>query len=483
MDHVEQYTRIAGDPEFSRAMELAENRWVKLEEFGYLNFVFEKKEFWFKFPIKNTSSEPKNWVFGVNYPFYSNLYYRVYHGEKLVEEVRHRDSRDSNIAVGGFSAFHTMKVPAQTEYWVYLKMTPVKMLVNIPLVSLEEAAFRIWLDLDNMFIAAMLGAIIVLCSVHIVMFLKTGSATSRSYVLFQLAMSGYFFIYVGAARRFLVYLGIELDVSYFVRACWTLICIAIVLSAVFIRDYFGLRNNLLMSRINNRLVPAGLIAALACIFLPIELGIGVAMASVSYAGFLTVYYTIKGFGTNYSMTFGLALAGFISAILAVLLPGLGGPALGPNIGNQLQFSVIWQALFVTLAIGDKMNAINHAQDLINGVLAGKLPETRLNGIEADPVTRSLIARDQLVSVMFIDIVSFSVMSKKRTNSELFHLLSARLIGLRKVIKDNDGEVDRSLGDGILCFFEGKEDGVSCAEKALRAAVTIQEQTLKEFKPH
>jgi class 3 adenylate cyclase len=85
-----------------------------------------------------------------------------------------------------------------------------------------------------------------------------------------------------------------------------------------------------------------------------------------------------------------------------------------------------------------------------------------------------------VSIMFIDIVSFSLLADQNDREDLFSDLSGRLASLTKIIESFDGVVDRSLGDGMLCFFSdkgGSVGGKDHAHAAFSAAKAIQELIL------
>ena len=86
-----------------------------------------------------------------------------------------------------------------------------------------------------------------------------------------------------------------------------------------------------------------------------------------------------------------------------------------------------------------------------------------------------------VSIMFIDIISFSVISEHRSPESTFKELSKRLRSLTGIIERHGGTIDRSLGDGLLCFFGQGLGQEHHAVRALRAAVAIQQSIMAEAK--
>jgi class 3 adenylate cyclase len=81
--------------------------------------------------------------------------------------------------------------------------------------------------------------------------------------------------------------------------------------------------------------------------------------------------------------------------------------------------------------------------------------------------------------MFVDIVSFGQLAAALQPDEVLTKLSKRLDEITKIIHQFGGSVDRSLGDGILCFF-GYGAAVQSNKHALdafNAAVKIQQNTV------
>gem|GEM_PF-6405297 len=84
-----------------------------------------------------------------------------------------------------------------------------------------------------------------------------------------------------------------------------------------------------------------------------------------------------------------------------------------------------------------------------------------------------------VTIMFIDIMSFSVIAEKFGGETVFNDLSMRLRLLTDVIESYGGTIDRSLGDGLLCFFTGGEKDHTI--RAFLAAVKIHEIIISDAK--
>ena len=117
------------------------------------------------------------------------------------------------------------------------------------------------------------------------------------------------------------------------------------------------------------------------------------------------------------------------------------------------------------------------------ILDGERREVLSKLKSGDPLRPELSTPTQTeeihVSIMFIDIISFSVISEHRSPESTFKELSKRLRSLTEIIERHGGTIDRSLGDGLLCFFgQGQEHH---AVRAFRAAAAIQQSIMAEAK--
>ena len=187
--------------------------------------------------------------------------------------------------------------------------------------------------------------------------------------------------------------------------------------------------------------------------------------------------TIRGVFYYYNFYYGL-----ISGVLIGLASWLGlieGSFFCHYMSNG---ALIWGALAMSAALSRRILDLeddhkNIAKSLVNKHSSPLV--SQLADLSQGAVSQT---RDIDVSIMFIDIVSFSVLADQNDREELFSGLSSRLASLTKIIESFDGVVDRSLGDGMLCFFSDKagiSGGKGHAYAAFSAAKAIQELILKE----
>ena len=88
--------------------------------------------------------------------------------------------------------------------------------------------------------------------------------------------------------------------------------------------------------------------------------------------------------------------------------------------------------------------------------------------------------EQLISVMFIDMVGFSISSEDLTPRVALARLSSNITYLKEKIYRHGGEINKTLGDGLLAYFgyPVTSDNRNHAEDALSCAIEIQQDCLQ-----
>ena len=77
-----------------------------------------------------------------------------------------------------------------------------------------------------------------------------------------------------------------------------------------------------------------------------------------------------------------------------------------------------------------------------------------------------------MSVLFSDIRSFTTLSESMTPSENFKFINAYLRRLGPVIRENDGFIDKYIGDAIMALF------ASAPENAVKAGIEMQKKLIE-----
>jgi class 3 adenylate cyclase len=118
---------------------------------------------------------------------------------------------------------------------------------------------------------------------------------------------------------------------------------------------------------------------------------------------------------------------------------------------------------------------------LKDALKGAVPEAKLREIISNKGRLHLDASERVVTLMFLDIANFSVISEQQSAKDTFLFLKSTLKDVTKTIHKYGGTVDRTLGDGILCFFGYSFDGEiseNQADQAIKCAIEIQKQNIE-----
>ena len=116
-------------------------------------------------------------------------------------------------------------------------------------------------------------------------------------------------------------------------------------------------------------------------------------------------------------------------------------------------------------------------------LEGVIGPAKLNSLLSQNIDSWLEPKSQVLTVMFIDIVGFSMTAEEEKPVVIFRQLRGLLSEISEIVHDCFGVVDKSLGDGLLCFFGYQFDGSTTidnqhAKQALDCAVRIQQAAVQ-----
>ncbi len=161
---------------------------------------------------------------------------------------------------------------------------------------------------------------------------------------------------------------------------------------------------------------------------------------------------------------------------------------------QLTFSYAWLVVpyIMPLIAGTvagvclyaiKVRKVERKANALRAALDGAVSPTQLLSLIRKPDEVNLEPRERIVTLMFIDIVGFSLSSENMAPRDAFTNLKAILMRISEIVHEHGGIIDKTLGDGLLAYFgyrfDSDETNSNHPEAALRCAIKIQEQMLEE----
>lgn len=193
-----------------------------------------------------------------------------------------------------------------------------------------------------------------------------------------------------------------------------------------------------------------------------------------------------------STTIASALGGFIAWLLAplaalvstiVIFTGAALAAL--TLFSHMSILVTWLPSAIAFLLTSLFILAERARHLerhaqrVSNALEGLVSPTLLSTLKKEPELLRLEPKEIQASVMFVDIEGFSLRAEIRKPGQVFLELREQLARVSDLVHKHNGIVDKTLGDGLLCFFGYSYDPLATptnhAADALACAVEIQRE--------
>lgn len=132
-------------------------------------------------------------------------------------------------------------------------------------------------------------------------------------------------------------------------------------------------------------------------------------------------------------------------------------------------------------VGFRVREAERKAQYIRQTFEGSVQPETLHQLAQHPEKLTLEARERVLTIVFIDIVGFSLMVENQLPRTAFESLRGLIEDLSTVVHNHGGIVNKTLGDGLLCFFgysfEEDREFPDHAEQALQAALEIQQSNV------
>jgi class 3 adenylate cyclase len=94
--------------------------------------------------------------------------------------------------------------------------------------------------------------------------------------------------------------------------------------------------------------------------------------------------------------------------------------------------------------------------------------------QIDPATLQAGGKKQDVTVLFTDVRGFTAFSEKHTPEDLVAVLNRYLAACAETVLDNEGTVDKFLGDAIMAFFNAPLPQPDHTLRAVKTALAMRD---------
>ena len=432
---------------------------------------------WYRIQVPKTSST-ESLVAEVGYHMMRKADFYLTDGPRILSTSSHGMERPQ--ATGDGYPRLSFAADSNNDLMLYLRIEADAAIIA-PIFIGTDSDYRILSLFRRSLHGVMIGIILGFVLYNLCLFLTLRQPMYAFFLLAQLMSAAFAFLFSGQSGV----LWAELHRSLTLHV--SLICETVLLTQLFILifdRYYVSRNK---SADRNEGVEKSLILLTIALLIVLPLS-SPSILSIFFVGTLSSFsfsmliyrsrnLPIRGVFYYYNFYYGA-----ISGVLIGVSSWLGlieGSFFSHYMSNG---ALIWGALAMSAALSRRILDLeddhkNIAKSLFNKRSSPVVSQLADSFQGVVPQTREID-----VSIMFIDIVSFSVLADQNDREDLFSDLSVRLASLTKIIESFDGVVDRSLGDGMLCFFSDKAGSISGkdhAYAAFSAAKAIQELILKE----
>lgn len=189
----------------------------------------------------------------------------------------------------------------------------------------------------------------------------------------------------------------------------------------------------------------------------------------------------------------LLLAG---VLLSLLLPALGAlssvllTAVLCGIGWGFNY-YLWTALKLDVPIAADFSALVmiFLTDIVSGYftegrkqknmasLFGQyVPPELVKKMADDPLKYSMAGRNAELTVLFSDIRGFTAISESLTATELASYINEYLTNMSQIISEDEGTLDKYIGDAIMAFWGAPVDNAKHASFAIKSALRMSQET-------
>ena len=187
---------------------------------------------------------------------------------------------------------------------------------------------------------------------------------------------------------------------------------------------------------------------------------------------------LRGAGWGAAVTV-LAIAGawalaFWTWAGVVYLPGIASPRLA-SVGTWVPIGPPIVAALLGYVGSVAYTAIIEGREkrFIKGAFGKYLSPDVVAEISEDPSALTLGGEKRPLSLLFSDLSGFTTISEEMDAQELIALLNEYLNDMTQVVFDENGYLDKYIGDAIMAFWNAPKEVLDHPDRAMRTAILMQ----------
>ncbi|MFP4364389.1 MAG: 7TM-DISM domain-containing protein [Spirochaetia bacterium] len=473
-------------------MSSRQNAEIVFQQAENTNFGFTSKTFWLRFDIIAPPDTSSEWLLELDYPLIDSVEYYLTTDDRIINQEIIGDSVAFRAReVPNCSPLFRLHLSPYENYTVYLKLE-TQGTMRFPLTVWSSQAFILQKAQSNTIYGLYYGMILLLFLLIVLIFFYQHNKMYFFFAIFLLSIAFFETIQSGILFELILPRNTHWKFITYISAG----TIGLLSFSKFVYEFLSLEENGTPVRLIYRsLYGFGFLIIVLTLFLPTAFSIqafalfGVISIIPNFlAGILTTWK-----GKRPGIFFLIALAFFLAAIIIFSLRGFG--LLPTNFltlyAKELGFILL--TFMLTLGIADRINrfrlkSISSTKELQKLLESSRkfIPEEFFTILEKENISTISLGdnAERSMTVMFVDIRGFTTLSEELLPKEVFAFLNSYLERIGPLIRNNNGFIDKYIGDAVMALFpEDVSDSLNAAIQIQKRIKLFNEERASRGMPH
>ena len=463
-------------------MKLPEGAWRPFKGHGVAALSADSVELWYRIRIPALRGlAAQRLVAEIGYYLIPQVDFYLSDAQTVIDHVASgMDHLDPKAARKSLFYTFTFDRPKHNEQNLYVRTTKGALLLA-PIVIRSEERFYASTQVRELFNGLVLGLFIGVFLYNLVLYSSLRDNSYIYFVIYLLCVLAYSLLESGVPAVFSEIIATDYILVGKIMAGLAVACV--LTSVLFVQSFLRLQRNLPVISRQLRYVQYGCVAALVLInFISIPASFMLAAAILIGSFCYMAIVALANLHLNEVLQFFTAFFGIFVGRIIWFMNEFGFWDASPMLTAFYQLGCVWAALSMITFTVARIESMKGQQDAIVAALEDHAPKHMLNSFLSNSFVDQYNSTEIFVTIMFVDIASFSRISERHEPNTVFENLSKSIEDITKIVYEYGGAIDRSLGDGVLCFFgyEKKSGSSHHISDGFMAAKKIQEMIVDKI---
>ncbi|HMV41396.1 MAG TPA: adenylate/guanylate cyclase domain-containing protein [Leptospiraceae bacterium] len=463
--------------------------------------------YWFRFKVRNESKNFQEWILEIPYPLLDKI--EIYSDQKIFWRDSPIYSGDNNFGLDKRNQKYTVSfqdgrdfeyknfsynlhIPQNTEATIYIRVE-TEGAVIVPVVIRNHKAFIDYINNVNFAQGIYIGIILVMIFYNLIIYFSIYKSIYIYYILSILSFS----LWISSVN------GLSFEWVFFkypsIGNIFPLVTMPlyVLFSGLFAKKFLSnedtIQNFNKVFRLNYWFLLTIPLAPITSYYWLLQIQIAYTIGFCFFLVWIAFFYKNQfKFGpANYYLTACIPLL-ICLTLHRFKVWGFANEAFW-NSNELLQVCSIWEAIFLSLAMREKLIRLRLDKEKADELLIEKQKELmnsyarfvpfELLGILNKSEITSVRLGDAIkkeMTVLFSDVRSFTSISEKMSPEENFEFLNDILRDISPVIRENNGFIDKYIGDAVMALFPIKpDDAIKSALSMLHSIQKFNSKRVEE----